>query len=327
MMDYSYVQALVTRAKWKKWVQEGNLTPILGDGVDKLYLHALTCGDTFFMNRHFCKMVDVARRSVPDGLEFDVSWLQESSGFLWLEDSAELPIIDSLQAIKHDLHKYKMEPKIAAVGWLCLKSITSTSEPFVQFGKDVRRGQAEVARTPAEATAVEFMVFVDFAGTGREGFGPWSYFSLRTGEKVLDRLKEYESNITERGANYVKERATEELHEVRWVYAAFNLMAQRLAMRVRHDTDRATRRRSERENTPVAPFIKVITLRRLEEEREQGITRGVDWQWQWTVSGHWRNQFLPGSGEHKHIWIDSYVKGPPDKPMKPMPMKVFLAKR
>ena len=326
MMDYSYVQALVTRAKWKKWVAEGNLRPILGDGVDYLYAHTLTYGDTFFMNRNFCKMVDVARKSIPDDIEFDISWLQESTGFLWLEEPAELPIVDSLQAIKYDLDKYNMAPKIVAVGWVCLKRVTpSDSGSFIYKGQKVRRAMAEVALTPAEATAVEFVIFTD---SKQEGFGPWSYFSLRTGEKVVLRLREYENRIIEKGANYKDERATEELHEIRWIYAAFNLMAQRLAMRVRHDTDRATRRRSERENNPVQPFIKVVTLRRLEEEREKGISRGeVDWQFQWTVSGHWRNQFLPGSGEHKHIWIDSYVKGPPDKPMKPIPMKVFLAKR
>jgi hypothetical protein len=45
------------------------------------------------------------------------------------------------------------------------------------------------------------------------------------------------------------------------------------------------------------------------------------------VRGHWRNQFYPVENVHRPVFIESYIKGPPDKPIKPLGHKIFKAVR
>jgi hypothetical protein len=91
--------------------------------------------------------------------------------------------------------------------------------------------------------------------------------------------------------------------------------------------DREVRRRAERQRQVAPPFIQVVTLRRMEIARRRDPTgEAPDWQWQWSVIGHWRWQWYPSDGTHKRIFIESFVKGPPDKPFKNT-IKLFAAKR
>src|SRR6185369_7642162 len=115
---------------------------------------------------------------------------------------------------------------------------------------------------------------------------------------------------------YAEGRVTDTLHEIRWIYAAMHLMSQKLAAQVPTPAQRPTKRRLQKANAPLVPLVKVITLRRLQEQQKAaGTSREVDWQWQWLVSGHWRQQYFPSIGEHRHVWIESYIKGPPEKPV------------
>jgi hypothetical protein len=116
-------------------------------------------------------------------------------------------------------------------------------------------------------------------------------------------------------------------HEIRLAYTVFHLMAQRLAAKVQTPVTREVRRRAERQRQVAPPFIQVVTLRRLEIARRHDPTgEAPDWQWQWSVIGHWRWQWYPSDGTHKRIFIESYVKGPADKPFKNT-LKLFAAKR
>jgi hypothetical protein len=53
----------------------------------------------------------------------------------------------------------------------------------------------------------------------------------------------------------------------------------------------------------------------------------IDWSCQWMVKGHWRNQYHPRSQEHRPAFIQSYVKGPEDKPFRASPETIFAAVR
>lgn len=118
------------------------------------------------------------------------------------------------------------------------------------------------------------------------------------------------------------------LHEVRWVYTALYMMAQRLATTVQTPVDRATRRRAVRNNQVAPDVVRVITLRRLAADRARDAgSRSVDWHWKWAVRGHWREQPYPSLGITKTIFIESYIKGPEHMPLKPDSVKVFVAKR
>lgn len=124
------------------------------------------------------------------------------------------------------------------------------------------------------------------------------------------------------------DRYNHPLHEVRWLFTALYLMSQRLAVQVHTPTPRATRRRMERAKETPPEFIKVITLRRMQQAKErQGPSADVNWHWQWAVRGHWRNQFYATKGIHKPKFVESYIKGPEDKPLKNDTLKLFVAKR
>lgn len=69
-------------------------------------------------------------------------------------------------------------------------------------------------------------------------------------------------------------------------------------------------------------MVRVVRLRR-SEQRESDQSRNVDWSCKWVVDGHWRMQWFPSEGVHKPVYIDSYVKGPEDKPLKARPETVF----
>jgi hypothetical protein len=90
---------------------------------------------------------------------------------------------------------------------------------------------------------------------------------------------------------------------------------------VAHETvtpDRATRRRLERERSPLRErTIHVVYLR----SHERGITSGddkkdVDWHYRWAVSGHWRTYTGKGNRRQQTIWIDPYIKGDDALPLK-----------
>ncbi|MAH45345.1 hypothetical protein CMI37_05925, partial [Candidatus Pacearchaeota archaeon] len=51
---------------------------------------------------------------------------------------------------------------------------------------------------------------------------------------------------------------------------------------------------------------------------------------QWWTSGHFRNQYYPSLGDvddphsHKLIWIDHFLKGPKDKPIRTKPTNLVV---
>lgn len=72
--------------------------------------------------------------------------------------------------------------------------------------------------------------------------------------------------------------------------------------------------------------IQEVLLRRL-KRKETRDGQGVEYQYQWTVAGHIRNQWYPSTQEHKMIFIEPYLKGPEDAPMMPFKGSLYVAKR
>jgi hypothetical protein len=167
------------------------------------------------------------------------------------------------------------------------------------------------------------------------GFGVWSYFTLRPGNTVGQRIEKFEREMRERdpSGQYVDMpgRMANRLHEIRWMYSALQLMSQRLSTTIRVPTDRHVRRRAEREQQTAPPFINVVTLRRLHHHAirsgQDKTTDVIEWKWSWIVRGFWRMQYYPSQGVHKPKWIDTYLKGDLTKPLKPSGLKLFAARR
>jgi hypothetical protein len=80
----------------------------------------------------------------------------------------------------------------------------------------------------------------------------------------------------------------------------------------------------------VSPTCSVVQMRRLDHRRHGDAAEhetAVEWQCQWLVRGHWRQQFHPRANRHVPRWIASYLKGPVDKPMRTPKPTVFVVKR
>lgn len=74
--------------------------------------------------------------------------------------------------------------------------------------------------------------------------------------------------------------------------------------------------------------IGVVHLRKLEPRAPKpGESAARDWKWQWTVGGHVRQQWYPSLNEHLPVWIHPYIKGDPEKPMKPRSTPIMAVVR
>ncbi len=80
-----------------------------------------------------------------------------------------------------------------------------------------------------------------------------------------------------------------------------------------------------------AKKIQIVYLRRREQHTGNAMIDAqgtkIDWSCQWLVKGHWRNQYLPSNQGHKPIFIQSYVKGPEDKPFRTSPQRIHAVVR
>lgn len=75
---------------------------------------------------------------------------------------------------------------------------------------------------------------------------------------------------------------------------------------------------------------RIVTLRRMLPEGHIPTPREHehrDYNWHWLVQGHWRRQPYKSTGEIRPIYIANYIKGPMDKPMKPVMHNIFVARR
>jgi hypothetical protein len=102
---------------------------------------------------------------------------------------------------------------------------------------------------------------------------------------------------------------------IRWFMAFLRFIKQRIlvatAIPVRN---RSARRRIARV-LPREPIVHVIELRRREyRQRDETEHEPAEWSCQWLVRGHWHNYHTREGLQPR--WVDSYVKGPDDKPLK-----------
>lgn len=306
-MRPEHITALETRCAWRKWADTPDgqaMWSRLGYAQTMpQYIAVLERGELFCMTPHFEDLVEHARRTLPNDLAFDCKWMQAPWGFLWLAQPFEVGVVAG-----------RVDPTrvtVRAIGWYP-----------VAKGTTIRHTSGRSHET--EADGFHVMTFQGLEPFGNDGFGCWSYMTITDGQRLRDRIDQFEEHQTE--GQY--ERADEPLHELRWIYAAFYLMAQRLATTTRVAPDRATRRRMARAKERPPEFLRVVTLRRMEEARaKDGAHGNVDWQWRWAVRGHWRNQFHPSTGLHSPVFIEAYVKGPDAAPMKPDTLKLFVARR
>lgn len=114
----------------------------------------------------------------------------------------------------------------------------------------------------------------------------------------------------------------------RWICSASMFVEQRIAenaaVRVgRHVAQRAAKLHA-------GPTCSVVQMRRLDRRQRDDAAdheTAVEWQCQWLVRGHWRQQFYASANRHVPRWIAPYIKGPFDRPMRTPKPTVFVVKR
>ena len=318
-MNTSYIRALEKRAEWLKSTREQAPASIEKLNASACYRKNLEEGEMFIMNKRFCELVDLARLDLPDDTKFELSWPPTLKGWMWLEQ----PFMGPKWNLDEEYRKKYLDGEnvdvpvfISAVGWMPATDVKDLNDGH-------RYGALALPSDPV--TGYMFMTYFDLGPS----FEKWSYFTFKKDDEVGPKMRKFEEYAEKEGGRYVPESMNH--HEIRWIYAAMHIMSQKLSIHVEHDTDRATKRRAEREKKTVASKFKVVTLRRLyhaqQAEKFKTEQEEREWNWQWTVRGHWRNQWFPTEKVHKQVFIESYIKGPEDKPMKPNVQKIFAAKR
>lgn len=113
-----------------------------------------------------------------------------------------------------------------------------------------------------------------------------------------------------------------------WFLSALLLLNQRVLTTESQEVDRPARRRLDRQTSLHARSVEIVQLRRaVPAQSDTHDSKTVEWSHQWIVSGHWRQQFYPSTGEHRPVFVLPYVKGPENKPLKPPRAKVFAVVR
>jgi hypothetical protein len=105
---------------------------------------------------------------------------------------------------------------------------------------------------------------------------------------------------------------------VRWVCAAGMFVEQEIIVGEAHVPGRKERRWSGPKSLFQLPLCQVMRLRRVHHAHDGESGEGREWNYQWLVRGHWRKQWFPSRSAHVPVWIAPYVKGPEDKPLKPV---------
>lgn len=109
---------------------------------------------------------------------------------------------------------------------------------------------------------------------------------------------------------------------ISWVATFFRFIAQRILTAERRPIrNRAARRRFA--DSPLHdPVVRVVELRRRETyQREILESEPAEWSCQWLVRGHWHRYHTREGLQPR--WVNPYVKGPDDKPLKPPRVTVY----
>jgi hypothetical protein len=136
-----------------------------------------------------------------------------------------------------------------------------------------------------------------------------NYGANTAGEDVTQNAIEWFSRFWMSGGLWLKQR-----------------VLQRSSMRVPRQPGRHLARTN---NLATVPLVEVVHLRRAETPPSDQILTpitNVNWSCRWIVAGHWRNAWFPSIEQHIPIWINPFIKGPQDAPLKTS-IKIYAVDR
>lgn len=132
-----------------------------------------------------------------------------------------------------------------------------------------------------------------------ESLKDWELAKIRFANEVDAAVKRFEHNRT----------------VIRLFATMLSFLQQRIMVPCPEGASRATRRRAMVQRQAEAE-VNVIKLRSLLYREHREGAREVEWQCQWMVRGHWRDQWYSSLSKHQPIFISPHIKGPAGKPLK-----------
>lgn len=118
----------------------------------------------------------------------------------------------------------------------------------------------------------------------------------------------------------------------RFVLAAMAWLEQEVVVQTEAPVHRQRRKEFTRLAKREYPGLRVVHLRKAAQPNpDDTVAERMgkrEFHVQWVVGGHWRNQACgPKMGDRRLTYINPYIKGPDDKPLKPQAQKVFAVDR
>ena len=267
-----------------------------------LVLAPLLHGETFYWSEPICELIANAALSIPRTWTLRDESLEVLHGFAWLAKPIKIKSSEHL---------------VQAIGWFPIRwqgenwqEVWPINErPVLTDSK--RDSLALIFFSESTEAPVPFPHTVGF----------WD---------INEPLSEVRTHLLEQARARYPSMAGVTIHEKVALFATMvAFLEQRILVAPRFLADRMARHRLNRaKQKPLSDKIRPVTLRRVERRTGEGEQRNVEWNCQWPVRGHWRNQpYGPAGQKHYHPkYIASYIKGPEDKPLR-NPERLFAVVR
>jgi hypothetical protein len=272
-------------------------------GVEELALCLVPVinADCYYWSREMVEIVKSAAKSIPDNWSLEKRHLPSAYGFYYLASELE----------RHQ----------AAYAWSLLSidedKYYDLKDPIKTIGVHVN---AEEGKIP-EYNAINLVTFVKMAGVSR----PVPFRTEMLVGQSLDVLRKHEELVADLLKTEHKE-VDRIINDCRMFAAMLSFLQQRILIYSRESVSRAARRRAEIKGRNIKPEVNVVRLRKAQYHSRQGEGREVDWSCRWIVHGHWRNQWYATEQKNHPVFINSFIKGPEDKPLKD-PGRLFAVVR
>jgi hypothetical protein len=179
---------------------------------------------------------------------------------------------------------------------------------------------------------------------GNEAISLTSYHYLRAGDEMGNSVVGHQTSdkdfwcptgmadwafdadtdaVSFEGFNGDQQRIDSMAEDRRWLAALWLLASQPLASSTTEPAYRAAAKRHDRAKIPASSDVRLVNVRR-REHRPAAEGEGGDrnYSHRWIVAGaggdgFWRQQACgPRWSQHRPVWIEPYVAGPEDKPLK-----------
>lgn len=312
-----------TAKHWGEWLLSGTpgANSLRGRGGNEIMGPALSemmnKAETVFVSRDMCTIIEAAAETLPD-IPLQPEQVFWSSAFIYFE-----------RPIRHAL------PMTPADGFVIdTRAIFMGSGPVMDGDAANEAAEAAGLKNYTELPEEQQVTFA------KKGLTHVTFVDIDVAFKAIGRSsaelgirvfpfdmsgwvygKSWETVEHKLRPGFTGAEVDPGLAQQRKLLLATLLIAQQyVAVRRSTRATRQVRRRVARMDAVSPNFgdITYITLRRnsasVEEDRETTDEWG-GYSHRFPVKGYWKHQWYPSKQEHHLIWVEPYIKGPPDKPL------------